>query len=80
MRLVNFTRLSFTAACRIRESALCTTARSSARLVFCRRGFPLANPLCSTRSASGAPVLFAGFVATTGLSDFLRPFIIVVRP
>ena len=44
MRLVNFTCLSFTAACRIRESALCTTSRSCARLVFCRRGFPLASP------------------------------------
>ena len=86
MRLVNLTFLSFTAACRIRPSALCTLARSSARFVFCRGGFPLASPLRSTRSASGAlvllaaPSLFAGFVTTTGLSDFLRPFIIVVRP
>jgi hypothetical protein len=36
--------------------------------------------IITDRSASGAPVLFAGFVATTGLSDFLRPFLIAVCP
>src|SRR3990172_2301974 len=87
MRLVNLAFLSFTAACRIRPSALCTAIRSRARSVFCRGGFPLARPLCSPRSAvaastllAAAPTLFTGFVATTGLSDFLLPFIIAVRP
>jgi len=49
--------------------------------------FPLASPLRSTRSAIGsaalaavAPTLFARFVATMGLSDFLCPFIIAVCP
>src|SRR6266478_5053636 len=87
MRLVNFACLSFTAACRIRLSALCTVARSCARFVFCRGSFPSARPLRSTCSAISAsasgtntPILFAGFVASTGLSDFLLPFIIAVRP
>lgn len=64
---MNLTFLSFTAACRIRPSALCTVARSSARFVFCRGVFPLARPLRSTCSAVGVsasftvtPALFAG--------------------
>src|SRR5215217_5524166 len=87
MRLVNRSFLSLVAACRIRPSALCTLARSSVRFVFCRGVFPLAKPLRSTCSAVGAsttfvvgPTLFAGFVATMGLSDFLRPCFIGVRP
>src|SRR6266576_6862976 len=87
IRLVNLTFLSFTVACRIRLSALCTVARSCARFVFCRGVFPLARPLRSTCSATAVPAsladppaLFAGFVATIGLSDLLPPFIIVVRP
>ena len=60
---MNLACLSFTAACRIRPSALCTTSRSCARFVFCRGGFPLARPLRSTRSAIALAMLaVANFV------------------
>ena len=38
--------------------------------------FPLVPALRSTRSATGAPALFAGFFATMAESDFSGPFII----
>jgi hypothetical protein len=45
------------------------------------RAFPLTSRLPSICSALTKSVsLFADFVSTTRLSDFLRPFIIVVRP
>ena len=40
----------------------------------------MTRPLPSTPSATGRPALFEGFAGTTGLSDFLRPSIIGVRP
>ena len=70
------------AACRTRVSACCRRSRCCARCLVCCREFPLARPLSSIPSAGrGAPPpLFGDFPGTTGLSDFPRPFIVVLLP
>jgi hypothetical protein len=74
------TFLSRVAACRTRSSALSAPFRLGVRGAFCWRRFPLARPLPSASSATGCPALFGDFIGTTGLSDFLWPFIVGVRP
>ena len=68
------------AAWRMRASALGTLVRLCVRGVFCSPTFSLAKLLPSIASAAVPPALFGNFVGTTSLSDFLRPFIIGVRP
>lgn len=51
------------AACRTRASAWVALSRFCARRVLCRPAFPLVPTLRSTRSATGRPALFAGFIA-----------------
>ena len=72
--------LSFLATSRTRSSALGALCRRCVRDAFCSIGFPLARPLPSTASAAGCPALFGCFPGTMGLSDFLRSFIVGVRP
>ena len=47
---------------------------------FARPWFPWPSPCPSTASAAVLPALFGGFVGTPGLSDFLFPPIIGLRP
>src|SRR5260370_33773530 len=68
------------AARRTRSSALGAPARHCVRGAFCGLRFPLASPLPSISSAAGCPALFGDFSGTMGLSDFLCPFIVGVRP
>lgn len=63
------------AACRMRPSACDTLVRLCVRGVLCSTAFPLAPPLGSAGSATVDAVLFAGFIATMGESDFLPPCI-----
>jgi hypothetical protein len=50
-------------------------SRFCARRVLCWPAFPSVPTLRSTGSATGRPVLFASFLATTAGSDFSCPFI-----
>src|SRR5262249_45515733 len=64
------------AACRMRASACYTLSQSCAWRVLCRSAFPLVPVLGSTDSAADGSALFAGLIATTPGSDFLRSYII----
>src|SRR6266481_9364895 len=59
----------------MRSSACDTLVRLCVRGVLCSTAFPLAPPLGSAGSATVDAVLFAGFIATMGESDFLPPCI-----
>ena len=63
------------AASRTRSSPWNTLSRLGVRRMRCPPVFPSALPLRSTDSASGRPVLFAGFFATLERSDFSCSFI-----
>src|SRR5271165_7060120 len=64
------------AASRTRTSAWFTLSRSCARRVLRHSAFPSAPALRSTRSASGPPALFTGFITTTTGSDSSCPCIV----
>src|SRR6516165_427075 len=60
----------------MRACACDTASRLCVRLVLCSSAF-LSTPLLpSTDSATGRPVLFAGFLGTIRESDFSTPYVI----
>src|SRR6266581_5978482 len=77
---VNRASLSFRATSRTRSSPFGTPCPALRPGRVELSVFPLANPLPSTTSGTGPPVLFGGFAGTTRLSDFPRSSISGVRP